>query len=336
MTKKDLKLFAGEIVKESDYSIDAKKQLFNFILNEASDIQLKSLVINKGKLEKVINEDTIQIVNERFDNLIEKSDKENLSEIKEFIEIGKDVIYNVVESNNYKKEDKNKIYNFVNNEAADYQILSMIFEEKLPEEKENLNEEIRLVENLGLINENFILSEAGNATYWAMKGKKYVNKAAAAASPATSKVKSAASSAMSNPKARYYSLKAKKYMNKGVASGSGMLDKLKALGTTHYKNDVLQLTKGQQIVGGIGALAAVALISYAAYKIYKNFLSKAAMACKGSQDKSACMKQYKIKATQVQISELTKRSSMCNKSKDPQKCKAAIQQKIMKLKSKIA
>jgi len=73
MTNKELKIQAGNTVMESDYSISAKKQLLNFIINEASDEQLKVLILDSN-IER-LEEDSIEIVNKRFYNLIELENK---------------------------------------------------------------------------------------------------------------------------------------------------------------------------------------------------------------------------------------------------------------------
>lgn len=85
----------------------------------------------------------------------------------------------------------------------------------------------------------------------------------------------------------------------------------------------------------IGGLALATVIGYGAYKIYKNYLSKAARSCAGKPDKSACMQQYKNNAIKAQITKLKADSGKCSKSKDPDKCKASIQSKILKLQSKL-
>lgn len=92
---------------------------------------------------------------------------------------------------------------------------------------------------------------------------------------------------------------------------------------------------GTVAVVGLGGAALATAVIYSAYKIYKNFFSKAAQACRGKEDKKACMAQYKAKATQMQIAALRKGKSSCKKSKNPEKCSTAIDAKIEKLSSKI-
>lgn len=61
---KKLRLIAGQIVVESKMSKSAKIQLLNFI-KEASDIQIKSFILNKKIIK--LDEQSEQIVNERFE-----------------------------------------------------------------------------------------------------------------------------------------------------------------------------------------------------------------------------------------------------------------------------
>lgn len=92
------------------------------------------------------------------------------------------------------------------------------------------------------------------------------------------------------------------------------------------------LSAGGGIVGG-ATLAS--LLGYISYKFYQNYLSKAAKECKDSPDKSECMRQYKIKAVNAQIQKLNGSIRQCEKSKNPDKCKLSLQNKINKLRNKM-
>ena len=61
---KILRIIAAEIVIESKLSKASKIQLLNFIKEEASDAQVKSLLMD-GKIVK-LDEEAEQIVNDRF------------------------------------------------------------------------------------------------------------------------------------------------------------------------------------------------------------------------------------------------------------------------------
>lgn len=112
--------------------------------------------------------------------------------------------------------------------------------------------------------------------------------------------------------------------------------KFKYPSATQAVQDIM--TKAQEFsktgeAKAIAAAALVALISYASYKVYKAKLSKAARACKGQKGdaKNACMNNYRKQALMAQIQDMKKASSGCIKTKDPNKCKDAIQRKIQKL-----
>ena len=81
----------------------------------------------------------------------------------------------------------------------------------------------------------------------------------------------------------------------------------------------------------IGALVAASIVAY------KRFLSKAAVACKGlsGPQKTSCMNKFKQNGIKAQIATLASGTSKCAKTKDPAKCKVAIQKKIAKLKAKL-
>jgi hypothetical protein len=98
----------------------------------------------------------------------------------------------------------------------------------------------------------------------------------------------------------------------------------------------MQLTGKGKVAASIAAATVAAAAVAGAYKIYKNYFSKAARACKGKEGdaKQACMKKFKADAVKAEISALKSGMSKCAKSKDPAKCKAAIQKKIQGLQAK--
>jgi len=85
---KKLRIIAGAIVTESKLSKGAKLQLLNFIQKEATDIQVKALLLD-GKVLTAIDEQTKEIVNDRFANF---SAKKNFNKkIKEILSRKKSV-----------------------------------------------------------------------------------------------------------------------------------------------------------------------------------------------------------------------------------------------------
>jgi len=80
---------------------------------------------------------------------------------------------------------------------------------------------------------------------------------------------------------------------------------------------------------------AVAAALYAGAKAYKAIFGKARAACKGAEDKAACLRQYKNKAVQAQIAAVKAGAAKCANSKNPEKCRAAIQKKVGKLQAKM-
>lgn len=82
----------------------------------------------------------------------------------------------------------------------------------------------------------------------------------------------------------------------------------------------------------ISGAALAALVVFGAYQAYKRYFSQAAKACAGKKgsEKAACMSAYKAKAKQAQAKVLRKGLASCAKSKDPAKCRAAIQAKASK------
>lgn len=62
---KQLRIIAGAIVTESKLSKGAKLQLLNFIQKEATELQIKALLLD-GKILTKIDEQTEQIIEDRF------------------------------------------------------------------------------------------------------------------------------------------------------------------------------------------------------------------------------------------------------------------------------
>lgn len=85
---KQLKIIAGAIVVESKLSKGAKLQLLNFIQNEATDIQVKALLLD-GKIVNDIDEQIEQIIEARFRNYIIGKDLDK--KLKEILSRKKDV-----------------------------------------------------------------------------------------------------------------------------------------------------------------------------------------------------------------------------------------------------
>jgi len=81
--------------------------------------------------------------------------------------------------------------------------------------------------------------------------------------------------------------------------------------------------------------AVLAAVGYGATKAYKAYMTKAARACRGSEDKQACMSKYRSQAVNAQISKTQSGISACNNAKNPDKCKEGIQAKVQKLKAKL-
>jgi len=63
---KQLRILCGAVVAESKLSKEAKLQLLNFIQKEATDIQIKALLLD-GKILTRIDEHTEEIISDRFE-----------------------------------------------------------------------------------------------------------------------------------------------------------------------------------------------------------------------------------------------------------------------------
>lgn len=101
-----------------------------------------------------------------------------------------------------------------------------------------------------------------------------------------------------------------------------------------YKTGLIR--SGTVTAGVIVSASAIALLVWLVGKFYKIKLSKAAKACKqySGDKKKQCMKKFNTDAVKSKVSLLQKSKSVCNRSKNPEKCKAKIQQQIDKANKK--
>jgi hypothetical protein len=83
------------------------------------------------------------------------------------------------------------------------------------------------------------------------------------------------------------------------------------------------------------AVAAAAALT-AGVVAYKRFFSKGARACGNAPDRSQCMKDLKKKAMGARIQAMNAGKAKCATTKNPEQCKAKIDQKIAAVKTKIA
>ena len=86
----------------------------------------------------------------------------------------------------------------------------------------------------------------------------------------------------------------------------------------------------------VGGAALAALLGYAAAKTYKRFFSKAAGACRGMSGgaKTDCMNKFRGRALMAQAADLQRGMASCSKAKNPAACKSAVGGKIERLKAR--
>jgi len=129
----------------------------------------------------------------------------------------------------------------------------------------------------------------------------------------------------------------KKGIEAGIKAGTKIKDVAATAGKAVSKAGKAVAGFAKTSPGIVGGAAIAALALYASYKVYKRFLSKAAKACGGRSgaEKTSCMKKFQISAYNAQIKDLQAASGGCSKSKNPGKCKMSIAKKIYKIKQKM-
>ena len=63
----DLKIFCGKVIVDSKLSKQAKLQLLNYVQHEADETQLKLFLLD-GKIDRVTEDDAVEIINDRFES----------------------------------------------------------------------------------------------------------------------------------------------------------------------------------------------------------------------------------------------------------------------------
>ena len=255
-----------------------------------------------------------------------------------FILSARDTLKEMIELSS--SENKDKLKDFIVNEASSYQVMSLLVDGKLPEEANDaLAEKVifsqlkeQLIFNYEIISE-FVDSNLINNVIFEVDSIvddsdiESLNEAGVGDIFSWAPKQSAHSS--------YKKITNVPDLNKpgveAIKSGAAAVKKFFTGETAIEKWTRIAGENAGKIGGGV--LAALAV--YASYKIYQKFFSKAAKACKGDADKKACMSKFKAQALGMQIKEVQKGLSLCSKSKDAAKCKTVINNKIAKLRSKM-
>ena len=90
--------------------------------------------------------------------------------------------------------------------------------------------------------------------------------------------------------------------------------------------------------GAIAGVLLAVLAIYASVKIYKRFYSKAAKSCSSYKGikKTTCMKKFQLTGYKAQLMDLKKAATQCGLTKDPEKCVKTIKSKMDKINKKIS
>jgi hypothetical protein len=261
-------------------------------------------------------------------------------------------------------ENAETLAEFLINEASDYEIMSLLVEGILPEEKYNRGREIllfsRLKESVLMDAASFteVLGEGNFVDFMTKVDSVYPkfstqapvleffalqNKEVAVASLLEGSIDPALLHEKFLGFGKTPTEKAieggKELISKGVERGTEMATKgwegiRQAISTAaDSASGAASKLVASPAAQGVAAGAVAALLLYASAKTYKRFLSKAARACSGQSGaaKTGCMQDFKAKAKAAQAADLAKAAGACSKAKNPEACKAAIRRKVASL-----
>jgi len=314
-----------------------KMALVDYVMNEATDYQIMSIVVED------------EYVDEKYNMF---GEVELFDRYKEMVVENIDQFSSIMESEDLK---------------------SLLYEIG-PVSQEGLSTASPILE---FLYESGVLSEKGKMSDWAAKAKELASKGKDVAGKTASKGKDVAGKAKEKAgnlafdtrfKARGMKKRldakgnvVKGAMKSGVSKVKGGIEagkqkasdaafdaRFKARGlkkrigakATSMKNLSTQDVKGalSTNTGKAGAIALAAAAIYAGVKVYQRFMSSAARACssKSGGEKTACMQKAKAGAIRGQISATQRGVSQCGQAKDPAKCKASIQSRVQKLQGKLS
>lgn len=287
----------------------------------------------------------------------------DLKESITFMSIARETAASILEANGATED----LVSYVLNEASDYQIMSLLVNEKMPEEKYNLEEEMKVFDQFKQIvaeNSEFLATAFGFGTvynlienvqptslYGVSTAKPILEHFLALQEQATPAEVAMGQGVTSTAKwrqlqqavgvgtkegksmvARLAELKARlnQMFDKGLDNASTFMSKL--------KTDIPKYLSDNRGAVAVGGAILAALIAYGLYRIYKNRKNKALQACKDKpgEAKKLCIKNFEKKALKDQINGLKAAKAMCKSSKNPDKCVAALDKKIEKLNKKMA
>ena len=355
-----------EIVKSNATDPDILDEWTEFIMNEASDYQIMSMIVNESLPEEIYNEGKESLL---FSQLKE----EMVMNYETYHEaIGPDVLKNIlfeVGSLYPQYSSSPMIAEFFSGTDLNESMYSELesFEKKTVATIEAIVE-YTLTEkgkkDLRLGDAGLAAAAMGGKTKDAViKGGKAVGKvgknigsgAATVGKGVAAGAKHAGKSVATPVVAggKYVGGKAAaggKYVGgKAVAGGTA----INTLGKTGLQKVALKAPAGGKIsratgslastTGGgavavVGAAALAAAAIYAGVKVYKRFLGQAARSCKGQsgQAKTQCMNKFKANAINAQINATKSGMAKCSAAKNPEKCKSAIANRVASLQNKMA
>jgi len=297
MNKKELKVLAGRSIIESKLPVSTKKQLLSYVLKNSSTVQLESLILDQDILSHV-TEDSKKIVHDRFTNYLEKFEKYIVHESAELMLDARELIVSMLEDS-VPASDFKKVKDFVLTEASDYQVVSMILENKLPDEASNPEKEKVLFESLSSIFKMPVVPVFTEGVLLEANGEGFFKRAA-------------------------------KY---DVGAGAKRAYQGAKAASKEYTPTFYSAAHGAKTVAKVGAYALGALMVYRiGRRVYQKHFSAAARACGGAAEgKTQCMRNAKAKAIDAQISSIRQHLSACNQTSNPDKCRKQISKEIQRL-----
>ncbi len=363
MTNKQLKLLAANIINESELLSNKSKIQYLRFINEADKTQLKSFILD-GKINILDYESKI-IVENRFENYL------NIEKV-EFLNYCRESICDFMETK-YDGKKLENVNNFIMNEATDYQILTILVEDDLSEEKYNYEKEKKLIEQMDIYGKttpeieaikkkirdhrndpkNLMASvkqrreledQLKDLRYFASTDNEFTKKMLPSSYPSSANQKNRQNSNTTIPKVNT-GIKSNDQIRQDIQnkiknsttniSASPLKPGEKPSGSITFNKSSAQVPQLPNVINKLKGSAGKVTNAIKNMSPMTKTIGGIGLGALAGYGAYKAYKGYKANSAQKQISSLRQSLSSCSQSANPENCKAMINAKIQKLQQNI-
>jgi len=264
----------------------------------------------------------------------------SINESIQFLLVIRNLMSEATSLSELSKEEKVSLQNYFTNQATDYEVMHFFLNGSIPENKYDIVKETNLFDEFRstLKKDLPILSKYVD--------KKIIETVILKVGPVSDKGLSSAHPILefliTNPNtSALLEAKVDRWKFRDVGKGKELIKKqiksVTMLPTKANFQRVINFFKTSKKGQVVAAATLAALAAFAGYKLYQAKFSAAAKACAKLQgeEKTVCMKKFKLGAMNDQLIALKQGLSACPNSSNPEQCSKTLQNKIRKLEMKM-